>query len=211
MYQFLNYIWSENLYPAKVKLLKLAREQKPETQPKDVEQFLNSQISYQLLKEAKSVFTTADCWTSRRKSYIAVTVHWYSTDLTRNSACLAVRRIQGNHDYSVLAHHLESIHEEFDITKKTTACITDSASNFIKCFRLFGAKPISRIVTRISTPVQEEEATIQTTLEKLPVLIAYQDRNRRYPKFQISSCFLLDYTFKDLNYHHEDQKELNTP
>jgi hypothetical protein len=55
MDQFLNNIWSENLYPAKVKLLKLAREQKPETQPKDVEQFLNSQISYQLLKEAKTV------------------------------------------------------------------------------------------------------------------------------------------------------------
>jgi hypothetical protein len=55
MDQFLNSIWSENLYPAKVKLLKLAREQKPETQPKDVEQFLNGQISYQLLKEATTV------------------------------------------------------------------------------------------------------------------------------------------------------------
>jgi hypothetical protein len=55
MDQLLNSIWSENLYPAKVKLLKLAREQKPETQLQDVEQFLNGQISYQLLKEAKTV------------------------------------------------------------------------------------------------------------------------------------------------------------
>ena len=55
MDQFLNSIWSENLYPAKVKLLKLAKEQRPETKPKDVEDFLNSQISYQLLKEAKTV------------------------------------------------------------------------------------------------------------------------------------------------------------
>ncbi len=55
MDQFLNSIWSENLYPAKVKLLKLANEQRPETKPKDVEDFLNSQISYQLPKEAKTV------------------------------------------------------------------------------------------------------------------------------------------------------------
>ena len=55
MDQFLNNIWTENLYPAKTKLLKLAREQRPETKPKEVEDFLNGQISYQLLKEAKTV------------------------------------------------------------------------------------------------------------------------------------------------------------
>ena len=55
MDQFLNNIWTENNYPAKVKLLKLAKEQRPETKPKDVEDFLNGQISYQLLKEAKTV------------------------------------------------------------------------------------------------------------------------------------------------------------
>ena len=55
MDQFLNSIWSENLYPAKVKLLKLAKEQRPETKPKDVEDFLNGQISYQLLKETKKL------------------------------------------------------------------------------------------------------------------------------------------------------------
>ena len=54
MDQFLNSIWSENNYSAKVKLLKLAREQRPETQPKDVETFLEAQLSYQLLKETKN-------------------------------------------------------------------------------------------------------------------------------------------------------------
>ena len=55
MEEFLNSIWSENNYPAKVKLLKLAREQRPETQPKDVETFLEAQLSYQLLKETKNL------------------------------------------------------------------------------------------------------------------------------------------------------------
>ena len=53
MEPFLNNIWSENNYPAKAKLLKLAKEQRPETQPKDVNKFLDAQISYQLLKESK--------------------------------------------------------------------------------------------------------------------------------------------------------------
>ncbi len=49
MEPFLNNIWSENNYPAKVKLLKLAKEQRPETKAKDVDTFLDAQISYQLL------------------------------------------------------------------------------------------------------------------------------------------------------------------
>ena len=95
------------------------------------------------LKMAKFVCTTADCWTSRRRSFIAVTVHWLTEDLLRKSGCLAVRRIKGVHNYSTIAKSLEEIHKEFDILNKTTACVTDSGSNFVKCFRLFGAKPMS--------------------------------------------------------------------
>jgi hypothetical protein len=39
--------------------------------------------------------------------------------------------------------HVEDIHEEFGIPNKTTACVTDFGSNFVKCFRLFDAKPLS--------------------------------------------------------------------
>ena len=55
MEPFLNNIWSENNFPAKAKLLKLAKEQRPETQPKDVNKFLDAQLSYQLLKEGKNL------------------------------------------------------------------------------------------------------------------------------------------------------------
>jgi hypothetical protein len=55
MEEFLNSIWSENNFPAKAKLLKLAREQRPDTQPKDVNKFLDAQLSYQLLKETKNL------------------------------------------------------------------------------------------------------------------------------------------------------------
>ena len=57
MDEFLNNIWSENNYPAKTKLLKLAQASNPAVKAKDVENFLNGQISYQLLKESKNLST----------------------------------------------------------------------------------------------------------------------------------------------------------
>ena len=57
MEPFLNNIWSENNFPAKAKLLKLAKEQRPETKAKDVDSFLEAQLSYQLLKETKKLKT----------------------------------------------------------------------------------------------------------------------------------------------------------
>lgn len=55
MEQFLTNLYITNLYPAKAKLLKLAREQRPETKPKEVNDFLDAQLSYQLLKETKNL------------------------------------------------------------------------------------------------------------------------------------------------------------
>jgi len=55
MDQFLNSIWSENNFPAKAKLLQLAKEQRPDVKAKDVDTFLESQLSYQLLKETKNL------------------------------------------------------------------------------------------------------------------------------------------------------------
>ena len=55
MEEFLNSIWSENNYPAKAKLLQLAKEQRPDVKAKDVDTFLEAQLSYQLLKETKNL------------------------------------------------------------------------------------------------------------------------------------------------------------
>ena len=44
MDDFLKNIWSENNYPAKVKLLKLAKEANPDVKAKDIDNFLDGQI-----------------------------------------------------------------------------------------------------------------------------------------------------------------------
>ena len=58
MEAFLRNIYIENNYPAKAKLLKLAKEQKPEIKAKDVNDFLEAQMSYQLLTEKKNLKST---------------------------------------------------------------------------------------------------------------------------------------------------------
>ena len=55
MEDFLTDLYIENNYPAKAKLLQLAKAQKPETKAKDVNDFLDAQMSYQLLKESKNL------------------------------------------------------------------------------------------------------------------------------------------------------------
>jgi hypothetical protein len=81
------------------------------------------------------VCTTADCWTSRRRSFLGVTVHWLDpVSLERKGCCLAVRQLFGRHTYDVLAKALESVNNEFQIGDKTCYTVTDSGSNFLKTF-----------------------------------------------------------------------------
>ncbi len=112
------------------------------------------------LSQARFICTTADCWSTRRKSFLGVTVHWLNNDLKRKSACLAIRRVVGKCDYEVLAKLLESIHEEFEITAKITATVTDSGSNFVKAFRFFATNPT------ISTSSNDEPQQLPDVMDQ---------------------------------------------
>lgn len=92
------------------------------------------------LHMVKRVCTTADCWTSRRRTFLGIKIHWIdSITLTRKAACLAVRQIKGKHTYDVLAKAMEEIFDEYDLMSMNKICftVTDGGSNFIKAFRIF--------------------------------------------------------------------------
>lgn len=89
------------------------------------------------LDKADYVSTTADCWTSRRRSFLGMTVHWMGQDLDRRSACLGVRRVYGSHTYNVVGKAISNIHTEFKISSKVNCTITDNGSNFLKAFDMF--------------------------------------------------------------------------
>ena len=63
--EFLDELYSENNFPAKVKLLKLAKETRPEITTKDVNDFLDAELAYQLLKETKDLASNSGHIVSR--------------------------------------------------------------------------------------------------------------------------------------------------
>jgi hypothetical protein len=107
------------------------------------------------LFQARFICTTADCWSTRRKSFLGVTVNWFNNDLKRKSACLAIRRVVDKCDYELIAKLLESIHGEF----KITATITDRGSSFVKAFHLFATN------TTISTSTIDERQQLPDVMD----------------------------------------------
>nr|AFC96943.1 putative transposase [Carassius auratus] len=94
------------------------------------------------MSEVEWIATTTDCWTARRKSFIGVTAHWINPgSLERHSAfALACKRLMGSHTFEVLASAMNDIHSEYEIRDKVVCTTTDSGSNFLKAFRVFGVE-----------------------------------------------------------------------
>jgi hypothetical protein len=88
------------------------------------------------LEKATHVSTTVDMWSSGRRSFLGMTVHWIGSDLQRHSACLAVRRVIGSHTHDVIAAAIENMHKEFGIASKMNCTITDNGRNFLKAFKV---------------------------------------------------------------------------
>lgn len=110
------------------------------------------------LKQIDCVCTTADCWTSRRRGFLGITVHWIeAVSLERRGCCLAIREIKGPHTYDVLAKLMQSVNEEFELKDKICYTVTDSGSNFLKAFKHFSMYPQdSREQTSLS-PEEEND------------------------------------------------------
>ncbi|GBP67499.1 hypothetical protein EVAR_49865_1 [Eumeta japonica] len=105
----------------------------------------NTYIEYkenlkQKLKTVDYVCTTADIWSSSKRSYLGMTVHWIDpTTFERNSSPLACRRFKGAHIFDKIAELIIDIHSEYDLRlPKITKTVTDNGSNMVKAFKIFG-------------------------------------------------------------------------
>ena len=112
------------------------------------------------------VATTTDCWTAHQRSFIRVTCHWIEeVTFERRSAAHACQRLRGSHTFDVLAGALDDVHCQHGLRRKVVRTTTDSGSNIIKAFGVFGEQSPS---TEAESDSFEEEpkVTRQVFLEE---------------------------------------------
>ncbi|KAL0147708.1 hypothetical protein M9458_056986 [Cirrhinus mrigala] len=144
------------------------------------------------LSKVTYVATTTDCWTAHQQSYIGVTAHWIDEEtLERRSAALACQRLKGSHTFDVLAGALDDIHCQYRIRGKVVRTTTDSGSNFIKAFSVFGEQSQTKEAESESDQDSSEDpqAVYVDTLS-----ILEQDSGLEYqlPPHQRCACHLLN-------------------
>jgi len=152
------------------------------------------------------VCTTADCWTSRRHSFIGVTVHWLdASTVARRGGCLAVRELSGRHTYETLAKALEGINNEFGIGQKVCFTVTGSGSNFLKAFRHFSMEEnddfsvSSSDITSLTSDdavTEDDDAVCQETNDLLEPVTTYETEDDvivyKLPPHRKCACHLLN-------------------
>jgi hypothetical protein len=101
---------------------------------KEYEMYKNSQV--QEYSKIQYFCMTTDVWSSYRRSFLGVTIHWICpATYKRKHNALACRRIKGKLSGQVLACHIADIIKSFKIPiRKVLKIITDGGSNFKKAF-----------------------------------------------------------------------------
>lgn len=93
------------------------------------------------LEKARWVSATADIWSSHKRAFMGITVHFVDSDtLKMVSSALACRRFKGAHTGEAIGKMIYAIFKEFGIESKIQNVVTDNASNFAKAFALFQAE-----------------------------------------------------------------------
>ncbi|CAH1115734.1 unnamed protein product [Psylliodes chrysocephalus] len=134
------------------------------------------------LSNCNYVCTTADIWSSKKRSFLGVTCHWIDQDLSRRSVALACRRFEGTHSFDKIGELMDEIHRAYNLdNKKNLATVTDNGSNFVKCFKEFGILLDSHYnVGNENDQTQEGETETEETLLEFESIIESTDLERSF-------------------------------
>lgn len=90
----------------------------------------------------KFVCTTADVWSSSKRSFMGVTAHWIDSEtFERRGFAIACKRFKGRHTYDKVAEILANIHSFFGLDRtKLIKTVTDNGSNMVKAFKAHAAE-----------------------------------------------------------------------
>ena len=92
------------------------------------------------MESAKWLSATADAWSSHKRAFMGVTVHFVDpVDFQMRSTVLGVRRFKHVHTGEAIAKMLLSMLNEFSIRSKVQNIVTDNAANMSKAFTIAAA------------------------------------------------------------------------
>lgn len=95
------------------------------------------------LKSAERVAVTCDGWTSRAtESYVTITAHFIDNEWEMHSYVLQTRAMHKTHTGAHMADVLQKAMEEWKLTEKEPAVVTDNASNMTVAVELTGYQHI---------------------------------------------------------------------
>ena len=81
----------------------------------------------ELLSRVQFIATTADCWTSRNRSFLGMTAHWINeVTLKREKAVLACEELTMSHTHEVLADAMQKVYNAFQIETKVKQTFTSN-------------------------------------------------------------------------------------
>ncbi|XP_068130731.1 E3 SUMO-protein ligase ZBED1-like isoform X2 [Hyperolius riggenbachi] len=120
------------------------------------------------VKDASAVCLTTDCFTSQTKvSFMAVTCHYIDKYFKRMSYLLDCFSFTESHSADHLAAELQRICEEWGITDKVSACVSDNESNIKAAIQKLGWKNVACFAHALNLIVRESLKPIQETVAKV--------------------------------------------
>ncbi|KAL5237284.1 hypothetical protein ACI65C_004694 [Semiaphis heraclei] len=165
------------------------------------------------LNSVEHLTTSADAWSTFKRSYLGITVHWIEDgSLERKSYLLSIKRLTGSHTYEILARSMESldnntatmpyitfIPDDVDDLDNCTVTNEDEDNDFQDISHLNIAevledtedediqKAISGVKNAVS-PLWKYKQQSRTTFAKLTNLWNKQNRSTKIADV-IKSCF----------------------
>lgn len=145
--------------------------------PATYEQCLNN--VKEKLCSVESACITTDCWTSKNnESYLAVTVHFISSDFELCSALLDCVCISGSHTRSNLAEEIKIILHKFNLMEKVFIAVTDNASNMKGAITEFlNLDQFSCYAHTLNLIVQDSLKQIKDIHEKVKKIVTHFKRS----------------------------------
>lgn len=120
------------------------------------------------VSNASAVCLTTDCWTSHTTtSFMAVTCPYVDDNFKLVSSLLDCFPFTERHTADNLSVELSKICEEWGITNRVVACISDNASNIKAAIRKVGWKYLACFAHTLNLIVRESLKSIQETVTKV--------------------------------------------